>query len=229
MSEEKAIKAVPQGKGLQVLIAKYDPATDRMVAISSDSPLPASTELATVSQITKDGKTSLYVVSGFTETYTVHMDVQSVVLTTAFMLIDLSNASGNWKHTETGHINLEYLIIEVDPDTSFLGEIKLGFLTNVDAINGDFNQVIDIDMIKKSDLLVENLNFGSHGMDLQTSHHFGPMLVDSVLFRTGLDLGGPDDPAVITYPSGDGDLILLIERSAGEVDVSVTLGYETAD
>ncbi len=197
--------------------------------INSDNPLPVSTELASVTQITKDGVTSLYVVSGFTETETVHMDVQNVVVTTAFMLIDLSNPSGNWKHTKTGHINLEYLIMVVDPDAAFEGEIKLGFLTDVDADNGDFNQIIDIDMLRKSDLLVENINFGSHGMDLETNHHFGPMLVNNVLFKTGLDLGGPDDPATLTYPSGNGDLILLIERTAGAVDVSVTIGYETAD
>ena len=176
--------------------------------------------------ITKDGRTSQFVASGFTDTQTVHFDVQSVAAQTAYMLIDLSDTT-NWKHTNTGHINLEYLIIEVDPDAAYLGEIKLGFLVDVDATNGDFHQILDIDMAKKSDLFVENLNFGSHGFHCETDHHFGPITANSTLFQTDVNLGGPDDPATITYPSGNGDLVLLIERSAGIVDVSITLGYET--
>jgi len=47
------------------------------------------------------------------------------------------------------------------------------------------------------------------------------------LFQTDVNLGGPDDPATITYPSGDGDLVLLVDRTAGSVSVSVTIIYET--
>ncbi len=177
--------------------------------------------------IKKDGRTSQYVAAGFTETQTIHFDVQNIQTQTAYMLIDLSDTT-NWAHTNTGHINLEYILLEVDPDDSFVGEVKLGFLSNVDATNGDFNQVLDIDMVRKSDLLVENLDFGSHGMDLEENHHFGPITADSALFRTGVNLGGPDDPDTITYPSSDGDLVMLVERSGGAVDVSLTIGYETA-
>lgn len=178
----------------------------------------------TLSTVSKDGKTSLFVVSGFTDTDTVHLDTGSIGAQTAFMLIDLSDTS-NWKHTETGHINLEYILVEVDPDNSFFGEIKIGFLTNVDADNGDFNQIMDVDMARKSDLLVEQLHFGSHGFDCTTRHHFGPIIANSLLFRTGLNIEGPD--GATSYPSGDGDLVMLVEWTAGAVDVSVTLGYET--
>ena len=175
------------------------------------------------SLITKDGRTSHFVASGFTDTHTIHADFQGIDTQTAFMLIDLSDTS-NWTHSETGHINIEYVIIEIDPDTSFLGEIKFGFLTNVDGDNGDFNQIIDIDMVKKSDLLVEVINFGSHGFDCEVDHHFGPITANSVLFQTDVNLEGPDGNT--SYPSGDGDLALRVERSGGEVDVSVTIGYE---
>ena len=174
--------------------------------------------------ITKDGVTSQYVVSGFTDTDTVHGDFQGINAQTAFMLIDLSDTT-NWKHTETNHINIEYMIIEVDPDSSYFGEIKFGFLTNVDGTDGDFNQILDIDMVKKSDLLVEVIDFGSHGFDCTTVHHFGPITANSALFQTDVNLKGPDGNT--SYPSGDGDLVMLIERSAGIVDVSITLGYIT--
>lgn len=175
--------------------------------------------------ITKDGRTSQSVVSGFTETHTAHMDTGSVAIQTAFMIVDLSDTT-NWAHAATGHINLEYLIIEVDPDAAYLGEVKIGFLENVDGTDGDFFQILDVDMAKKSDLLVEQINFGSHGFDCESNHHFGPILANSVLFQTDVNLGGPDDPSTLTYPSGAGDLVMLVERSAGTVDVSITVGYE---
>lgn len=173
--------------------------------------------------ITKDGRTSQFVAAGFTETTTIHLDTQDIAAQEAFMLIDLSDTV-NWPHSLTGHINLEYVIIEVDPDANYLGEVKVGFLSNVGATNGDFNQIMDVDLAKKSDFLVEIVEFGSHGFDCEADHHFGPVIANSTLFQTDVNLEGPD--GATSYPSGDGDLVMLIEVSAGEVDVSITLGYE---
>ena len=97
----------------------------------------------------------------------------------------------------------------------------------MDGDNGDFNQIIDVDMARKSDLIIEVIDFGSHGLDCRTAHHFGPILADSTLFQTDVNLVGPDGGAA-AYPSGNGDLIMLIEVAAGTVDVSVSIGYETA-
>lgn len=175
------------------------------------------------SLVTKDGRTSQFVAFGFTDTHTIHGDFQSISAQTAFMLIDLSDTT-NWTHSETGHINIEYIIVEIDPDTTYLGEVKIGFLTNVDGTNGDFNQILDIDLAKKSDLVTEIIEFGSHGFDCEVNHHFGPITANSTLFQTDVNLEGPDGNT--SYPSGNGDLILLVERSQGEVDISITLGYE---
>ena len=176
-----------------------------------------------VTIISKDGRRSRSVVQGFSDTHTIHLDASSVALTEAFMLIDLSDTT-NWTHALTGHINVEYIIIEIDPDATFLGRIRVGFLTNVDVTNGDYNDVFSIDLAKKSDLLVENIDFGSHGLDMETDHHFGPVDVNDTKFRTGLNIQGPD--GATSYPSGNGDLVMIIERSAGEVDVAITIGYE---
>ncbi len=177
--------------------------------------------------ITKDGKTSQYVVMGFTDTDIVHMDIHNLqAASTAYMLIDLSDDI-NWPHTNTGHINIEYFILEVDPDGSFVGEVKLGFLSSVDSNDGDFHQVLDLDMRRKADLLVENIDFGSHGMDLRTNHWFGPTTSNSILFQTDVNLMGPDGNT--SYPSGAGDFVMIVERTGGAVDVSITLGYETAE
>ncbi len=174
---------------------------------------------------TRHGIDSQNVVFGFAATQTVHLDTGVVATQTAFMLIDISDTT-NWKHTNTDHVIIRHLLIEVDPDATYLGEIKVGFLSAVDATNGDFNQIIDFDMAKKSDLAIEDLTF-TGGFHCQASTHFGPILANSTLFQTDTNLGGPDDPSTLTYPSGDGDLVMLIERSAGEVDVSITMIYET--
>lgn len=175
--------------------------------------------------ITEDGRTSQYVVIGFTDTDIVHMDVQDIqVAETAYMLIDLSDMT-NWPHSETGHINIEYAAIEIDPTDAFVGEIKFGFLTDVDANDGNFHQVLDLDMRRKAGLLVEVLDFGSHGMDLELANWFGPTTANSALFRTGVNLLGPD--GATAYPSGAGDLVMIVQRTAGSVDVSITIGYET--
>ena len=176
--------------------------------------------------VTVHGRTSQYIVGGFADTQTIHLDVTGVVTQTAYMLVDISDTT-NWKHTNTNHIIIDHLLIEVDPDTSFAGEIKIGFLGNVGATEGDFFQIVDVDMAQKSDLVVEDLEFGTHGYHCQESTHFGPIIVDSTLFQTDVNLGGPDDPATLTYPSGNGDLALLIERTGGTVDVSITMIYET--
>ncbi len=177
--------------------------------------------------ILKDGRRSQYVAAGFTETQSVHIDVQTTSTLIAYMLIDLSD-TGTWKHTNTGHINLEYFVIEVDPEDLFAGQIKIGFLENVDADNGDFYQIMDIDMQKKSDLLVENLNFGTHGLDCESSHHYGPIIANSTLFQTaGADILGPD--GATSHPCGAGDLVMIVDGDGTkQVDVSILLGYETA-
>lgn len=179
-----------------------------------------------VNLVTRHGRTSLFTVGGFADTQSVHFDVTGIITQTAFMLIDISDTT-NWKHTNTDHIIIDHFLVEVDPNAQYIGEVKIGFLSNVDATNGDFNQILDVDLAQKSDLVVEDLEFGSHGLHCQTETHFGPVIANSTLFQTDVDLGGPDDPSTGTYPSGDGDLVLLIERSAGTVDVSITVIYET--
>jgi len=176
--------------------------------------------------VTRHGRTSLYIAEGIAENQTVHLDTGSVATQTAFMLIDISDTT-NWKHTNTDHIIIDRILIQSDPDAAYLGEIKIGFLTNVSATDGDFNQILDLDLAKKSDAIVEELEFGTHGFHCQTSTHFGPIIANSTLFQTDVNLGGPDDPGTLTYPSGNGDLVMLVERSAGTIDVSLSITYET--
>lgn len=158
---------------------------------------------------------------------TVHMALSTDSTLIAYMVVDLSDTT-NWKHTNTGSIVLDYFLIQVDPTNNFSGEIKLGFLTNVDSTDGDFNQILDVDMKTKADILVESMNFESNGFHCSTTAHFGPVMASSTLFQTDVNIGGPDDPATPAYPSGSGDLVLIVDGDgANAVDVSLTIGYET--
>jgi hypothetical protein len=164
---------------------------------------------------------------GITNTFTVHMNLSTSSTLIAYMLIDKSDTT-NWPHTLTGSIVLEYMVIVVDPSTNFLGEIKIGYLKNVDGTDGDFVQISDINMARKSDLFVEVIEFGSHGFHCEDTYHFGPVIANSTLFQTDVNLAGPDDPTTTTYPSGAGDLVMIVDGDGSNlVDVSITLGYES--
>lgn len=175
--------------------------------------------------IDRHGRESQSVVDGYADTVTMHLETGDVsAASTAFMLIDISDTT-NWKHSKTDHIILRNILIQVDPDSSYLGEVKIGFLDNVGATNGELHQIIDFHMARKSALIIENLTWPG-GFHCQNETHFGLHTV-STLYQTDVNLGGPDDAATLTYPSGNGDLVLQVDRTAGEVGVSITIIYET--
>lgn len=176
-----------------------------------------------VAAVKRHGRVSIYTADGYSDTQTIHLDTGDVSAQTGFMLVDVSDTT-NWKHTNTDHVIIRQAILQIDPDTNFRGEIKIGFLSAVDGTNGDFNVIFDLDMEQKSDLLLLDLGF-SGGFHCQSSTHFGPKDANSTLFQTDVSLAGPD--GATSYPSGDGDLCMLVERSAGTVHASITIIYET--
>ena len=79
------------------------------------------------------------------------------------MVIDLSDST-NWPHTKTGHIDIVYIVVNVNPTATFEGDIQLGFLDNVDGTDGDFNGIMEIYMDKKQDSITQMMNFGAFEM-----------------------------------------------------------------
>lgn len=181
--------------------------------------IPIPTESLTV-----HGRTSLYTIDGFAETFSISGDFSAISSTTGFMLVDLSNTV-TWPHTNTNHIVIDYIILEAEPTTTFRGMVELGYLKNVDGTDGDFVEVTGFDFTQKSDALLEVVDFGSHGLHCIDAHHFGLVTADTTIFQTDVDIEGPDGN--VSYSSGAGDLVLLVSPTAGTVDVEVTIGYET--
>ena len=173
--------------------------------------------------ITRHSRNSQYFCEGYSNTQTVHLDTGSITAETAFMLIDISDTT-NWKHTETDHVIIRSIVVQIDPDSTYLGEVDIGFLSSVDGTNGDFNHIIDVSVRKKSDLIIQDLLF-TGGFHCQSTTHFGPKIANSTLFQTDVNLAGPD--GATSYPSGNGDLVMVVDRDAGAVNVSVTIIYET--
>jgi len=175
--------------------------------------------------VTLEGVTSLHTIPGKADVEVVHLDAD-VSSTTAFMLVDLSDTT-NWPHSKTGHLDMAYLIINADPATNFAGDIELGFLSDVDAENGDFHGIMEFHLDKKTEPFTFGINFGAFGMDLETEHWFGPTTADSTLFQTDVNLEGPDGNT--SFPSGNGDLVCIVTVSATSVAVGLTIGYFSED
>lgn len=175
-----------------------------------------------VSTETLEGETSAHFVPGHVDIEVVHIDAD-VSASQDFMVIDLSDTT-NWPHSTTGHIDIAYIIINVNPTTTFSGDIELGFLTNVDGTNGDFNPIFEIHMDKKQDSITQMMNFGAFEMSLEAAHYFGPTVTNDVAFQTDVALTGPD---ANTFNSGNGDLVMRIEVGASTVAVGLTIGYRT--
>lgn len=172
---------------------------------------------------TLEGETPAHFVPRHVDIEVVHIDID-VSANADFMVIDLSDTTA-WPHTSTGHIDIAYILINVNPDTSFSGDIELGFLTNVDGTDGDFNPIFEIHMDKKQDSVTQMMNFGAFEMSLESSHWYGTITANDTAFQTDVTLTGP---AGASHNSGNGDLVMrLAGITAGTVAVGLTIGYRT--
>lgn len=144
----------------------------------------------------------------------------SVAIDTAFMLIDLSNASGKWPHTNTGSIVLQGLAIEIDPN-NFNGSVHVGFISRNDATDGDLLTFKTYALTNKSG----TIDFECRFDDLYfTAANSFTATITSTTLRTGAALVGPDGA---TYAPQVGDMCILIERTGGSVISHVCAPYET--
>lgn len=155
--------------------------------------------------------------------HSIQLKSGAIALTEAFMLINLSDTT-LWPHDETtGVIHIYHLDITINPTANFRGEVSIGYLKNVDGDNGDFTEVFDFDFLAKAELVAESDNFNDP-VHMGDVHHFGSIEANDTLFRTGVNITGPQASST---PSGNGDVVLKIVRTAGtSVEVNIFLQYE---
>jgi hypothetical protein len=219
--------ALPTGAATE---AKQDDGITKLTSIdgkvSTETTLSSvDTTLSNITYETYESITSVPVVPGHHEAFSVHLDAEDVQTTTGYMLIDLSDTT-NWPHTATNHIDIEKICINVDPNTNYAGDVEIGFLTNVDASNGDFNIIQTWHLDRGGSNFSTCLEFAFGGpLHINTDVWFGPTVANDTTWQTDVNLQGPDN--AINYPSGNGDLVMKVTRTAGSVDVGVLIMYHT--
>jgi len=60
---------------------------------------------------------------------------------------------------------------------------------------------------------------------IDPSNFFGPITANDTTWQTDVNLQGPDGNT--SFPSGNGDMVMLITQTAGDISVSLTVGYRT--
>lgn len=176
-----------------------------------------------LSFILHEGVVSVPVSIAHIEQFVVHVDVDNIGAVTGVMLIDLSDTT-NWPHTNTGHIVIDEMSLDIDPATAYRGDIEFGFLSSVDDTNGDLNVIMTHHFGQGAMHLSASHDFEG-GIDLEAEMWFGPTTADDVTWQTDVNLLGPD--GTTAFPAGDEDFVMKVNRTAGNVDIGVTILYET--
>jgi hypothetical protein len=156
-----------------------------------------------------------------------HFDV-ALAASTNFTLIDISDTT-NYPHVNTGSVHLEWLKIAVDATAAANYEVELGFLENVDATNSDiyiFNHIIGTRTAGQVKEIFQNFypNGGRLTSSKLVTHD---IRLNNATFQTDVNQKTTLDPSTADTPSGDGDLIVIVDINAGEVDLSIDCGYHS--
>lgn len=154
----------------------------------------------------------------------VHLCVSDIDVTTGFVLIDLSDTT-NFPHSNSTNLCIIGYQISINPDINFVGQILIGFLENVDATNGDFKPLLCWKLEKRSTNITDGLVFNSP-ICVIPSNFLVPGNIDDTTWQTDTALASPlDNTAPYTTAPGDGDLVMKVVRTAGEVNIGVTIKY----
>lgn len=176
-----------------------------------------------VDMVDFEGEMSIRTVSGHHDVDMIHLGAFGLSADEGFMLIDLNNVA-IWPHTNTDHIDIEYIIVDLNPSTAFRGDVVIGFLTDVDDTNGDLNVMIGWHFTQGQSPVIEDLQFSNTHFEATKDHWLGLTVANDTKYNTGATLTGPNGN---TYPAADGDLVCDVNRTAGTIEIGITIGYET--
>lgn len=159
-----------------------------------------------------------------------HFFASGLVADQDFIVVDISDTT-NYPHTETTYVHLEWIFIEAIGSTAVAAEyeVSCGFLTNVDATNGDYYVVHHLDGSRATGTTQEvNFQFYPNGHRCRTASHVtGHKSLNDVGFQTDVNLASTLDTTSADTPSGSGDFVCRLDWTAGTVDIIVSAGYHT--
>lgn len=181
---------------------------------------------STVDIETYDGHNSLATTVIDRESFSTFFLAENQSGTVGYMLIDLSDVT-NWKHTLTSEIHLKMVVVNVNTSTSpaFVGKLEFGFLSNVDATDGDLNKIGVLSGQRGAAITSGSYSFIDIGFCLSDENWFGAVTANDVTWQNDVNLYGPD--GATSYPAGTGDFVMKLTSSAGSIDISVTVIYTT--
>lgn len=174
--------------------------------------------------VNEHGDTSMPVVVESGSIRTVHLDAQNLALTSNFMLISL-DSTGIWKHTETSLIHVDWLAVNINPSSSFRGDVYIGYLENTTATTGDLHIVKTYHVEQAGNQIQAFLSFSGAHLICSSDYHYGPIIANDSSFGNNARLLGPS--GYTHFGCYDGDLVMRVARTAGNTDVGITLGYHT--
>lgn len=158
----------------------------------------------------------------------IHFESASLSASQDFILIDISDTV-NYPHTLTDYVHLEWLRIHTDA-TALTADysIEVGFLENVDATDGDFHALYDLSgAINLGTSKDVQFNFYPNGARCQASSVANNPTLNDTAFQTDVNLASTLDPTTADTPSGDGDLVLRLSHTAGNIIIGVEASYHT--
>jgi hypothetical protein len=159
-----------------------------------------------VSQINRDG-------------YVVSFQQQNITSTAGYMIVKLA-AGGSWPHPAgMSHIDIQNVHVNIDPSNTYVGDIDVGFLSNVDATDGDLNKFYTWHFDRAAAVIDTSYELKVH---FDSSNWFGPTDANDATWQTDVAITGPDGN---TYTSADGDIVIKVNVSAGAIDISFTIEY----
>lgn len=152
--------------------------------------------------------------------YGIHICADNVSATTGYVLIDVSDTV-NFPHQAGDNIYMTGYQISIDSVDAFRGQVLLGFLSRVDAVNGHFRPTHCWFFTRRSHDVFDSLVFGNQPIRLHTDHYTVVGNATDTTFQTDTAL---TSPVGTSYP-GVGDCVMKIVRTAGEVSVGITINY----
>ena len=166
-------------------------------------------------------KSQCYVL-GPSNQFRCHIDVQNIAANGVRMLVDLSDTV-RWPHALSGHIDLEEIWASFNPSAAFAGDIQLGFLSGAGTAGSTLNVLHTWHFQQSAAPMQDRAMFGH--LHVGAEEWYGPRDTADTNFQTDVGLIGPRGDT--DHVSGDGDLVLNIIRSAGNIDIGLSYTYET--
>jgi len=158
----------------------------------------------------------------------VNLEIENLAASQDYILVDVSDTD-RFPHASAGVVYLTLVDIFINPDSTFVGDIEIGFLDNVDENNGDVHPFHTWHLDKRAENIVEVHSVPFDPLIASPETHLSSAIgLNDVGFQNDVPLGSPlDNVTAYTTLPGSGDIYLRVVMTAGTVDISLMLKYYT--